>query len=256
MTRLISFISAKGGVGKTTLVANLAAALADLGEKIIAMDANLTTPNLALHLGMHLSPNTLHHVIRGESSLEESIYPHRYGFKVIPASLNLNDLRGVDPARLSAVSFSLLGKASYILMDCAAGIGREALSGMAASDEVVIVTNPNFPAVTDALKILKIAQSSDMKILGVILNRVTRSAHEISPDEIRDVLGIPILAVIPEDENVMKSIQSKKLLFEYNSNSTAAIEIKRLAAYMSGREFIPMEENSSAWEKFVRWLTT
>ncbi len=256
MTRLISCISAKGGVGKTTLVANLAAALADFGENTIAMDANLTTPNLGLHLGMHLAPNTLHHVLKKQASLKDSIYPHRYGFKVIPASLNVNDLKDVDPATLPEVSFSLLGKADYILLDCAAGIGREALSGLASSDEVLIVTNPTIPAVTDALKVLRIAQNSNMKILGAVVNRVTGNAHELTLRQVSEVLGVPIVASIPEDLNITKSIHEKKLIYEYSPNSPAAIEIRRLAAWMTGREYIPQQQTSSFWQRFVNWLTT
>ena len=158
MTRLIILTSGKGGVGKTTLTSNLAAALAGFGEDVIAMDANLTTPNLGLQLGMHLAPNTLHDVLKGNSSLKDAIYPHPYGFKVIPASLGLNDLKGVDVGRLPEISLNLLGKADYIIMDSAAGLGREAISALSASDEVIIVTNPNISAVTDALKMLKVAQ--------------------------------------------------------------------------------------------------
>lgn len=256
MTRLISCISAKGGVGKTTLVANLAAALADFGENTIAMDANLTTPNLGLHTGMHLVPNTLHHVLKGQADLKDSIYPHSYGFKIIPASLSLNDLRDVDPTQLPQVSFSLLGQADYILLDCAAGIGKEALSGLAASDEVLIITNPTIPAVTDALKVLRIAQNSNMKVLGTVVNRVVGDEHEMAPRQVAEVLGVPVVAIIPEDSNIAKSSHQKKLIYEYAPNSAAAVEIRKLAAWMSGREFVPMQKESSFLERFVNWLTT
>ncbi len=259
MTRLISCISAKGGVGKTTLVSNLAAALSDLGENTIAMDANLTTPNLGLHVGMHLAPKTIHHVLKGKANLRDAIYPHSYGFKIIPASLNLNDLKDVDPSRLPEISFSLLGRADYILLDCAAGIGKEALSGLAASDEVLVVTNPTTPAVTDALKVVRIAQNSNMNIIGTVVNRVTNSPHELKQRQISDVLGIPNVAVIPEDHNIPVSVHQKKLIFESAPTSPAAVEIKRLAAWMTGREFltpIDLKQNDNLLQRFVNWLTT
>ncbi|MDI6798866.1 MAG: P-loop NTPase, partial [Candidatus Aenigmarchaeota archaeon] len=65
MTRIISVIGGKGGTGKTTIASNLSAALSELGQEVIAVDANLTTPNLGLHLGLLLVPNTLHDVLRG-----------------------------------------------------------------------------------------------------------------------------------------------------------------------------------------------
>ena len=237
MTRLIVLTSGKGGVGKTTLTSNLAAALSDLGETVIAMDANLTTPNLGLQLGMHLVPRTLHDVLKGESRLKDAIYPHSYGFKIIPASLGLNDLKGVDVGRLPEVSFSLLGKANYIIMDSAAGLGREAISALSASDEIIIVTNPDLPSVTDALKILKIAQESNIKIIGTVVNRIRGHEHELSMETIEGLLGVPIIAEIPEDDNVSKSIALKEPLIKQFPNSPASIEIKKLAAYLAGKEY-------------------
>lgn len=84
MTRVIVCTSGKGGVGKTSLVSNLAVALTELRQNVIAIDANLTTPNLGLHLGMHLAPRTLHDVLKGETQLNNAIYPHPLGFKILP----------------------------------------------------------------------------------------------------------------------------------------------------------------------------
>jgi len=257
MTRLILLTSGKGGVGKTTLASNLSAALSDLGENVIAMDANLTTPNLGLQLGMHLVPRTLHDVLKGNTRLRDAIYPHPYGFKVIPASLGLDDLKGVDVGRLPEISFSLLGKADYIIMDSAAGLGREALSALSASDEIIIVTNPDLPSVTDALKILKLAQESDIKLIGAVVNRIKGNKHELSKEEIEGLLGISIISEIPEDDNVSKSIAEKKPLIEYSPDSPAAIEIKHLASFLTGRESKKPEltKSGNLLQRFIGWLT-
>jgi len=256
MTRLILLTSGKGGVGKTTLTSNLAAALSDLGESVIAMDTNLTTPNLGLHLGMHLAPNTLHDVLRGESRLKDAIYPHPYGFKIIPASLGLSDLKGVDAGRLPEVTFSLLGKADYIIMDSAAGLGREAISALSSSDEIIIITNPDLPSATDALKILKIAQESDIKIIGTVVNRIRGNEHELSRKEIEGLLGVPIIAEIPEDNNVSKSISLKEPLIKCSPDSPAAIEIKKLAAHLTGRKYEEpkLVRTRNLIQRLVDWL--
>ena len=256
MTRLICCTSAKGGVGKTTIVSNLAAALTDFGENTIAIDANLTTPNLGLHTGMHLAPRTLHHVLRGDYPIRYAIYPHPYGFKVIPASLRLSDIASVDPARLPEITFSLLGQANYILIDSAAGLGREALSALSSADEALLITNPNLPAVTDALKVLKIAQNTHIRTIGVVVNRIKGAEYELKKEEIEEMLGIPVIAQIPEDPNVERCIQQKKLLFELYPNSPAAIEIKRLAAYLTKRKFEPpaaRESMISRLFKIFKW---
>jgi septum site-determining protein MinD len=256
MTRLILLTSGKGGVGKTTLTSNLSAALADLGENVIAVDANLTTPNLGLQLGMHLAPKTLHDVLKGEARLTNAIYPHPYGFKVIPASLGLNDLKGVDVGRLPEVSFSLLGKADYVVMDSAAGLGREALSALSASDEILIVTNPDLPSVTDALKMLKLAEESDIKVIGVVVNRIKGHDHELTGEEIKSLLDIPIVAEIPEDPNISKSIAEKKPIVKYSPNSPAAVEIKRLASFLVGKEYkeIELSENPGFFQRIINWF--
>jgi septum site-determining protein MinD len=256
MTRLIVLTSGKGGVGKTTLTSNLSAALSELGEKVIAMDANLTTPNLGLQLGMHLAPNTLHDVLKGTIPLENAIYPHPYGFKVIPAGLSLDDLRGVDVGRLPEISLKLLGKADYIIMDCAAGLGREAISALSASDEAMIITNPDLPSVADALKVIKIAQESNVQLLGTVVNRIKNTKNELTQSEISNILGIPIIAEIPEDNNVATSIALKRPIIEYAPNSPAAIEIRKLAAWLTGKRYEPpkLTGSKNLFFRFVEWI--
>lgn len=251
MTRMIVITSGKGGVGKTTLTSNLAAALADFGESVIALDANLTTPNLALHSGMHLAPVTIHDVLKGNNKLKDAIYPHPYGYKVIPASLGIEDLKGVDITHLPEISFSLLGQADYIIMDCAAGLGREAMSALSASDEMILITNPNLPAVTDALKILEVAKEQNIKPIGVVVNRVTGKSHELTSKKIYDILNIPIIAEIPEDDKVPESIDRKRSVIEYSPNSPAAVEIKKLAAFITGRKIEEPERKESLWSRFI-----
>ncbi len=251
MTRLIVVTSGKGGVGKTTITSNLAAALADFGQKVIAMDGNLTTPNLGLHLGLHLPKRTLHDVLKSETRLRDAIYPHAYGFDVIPASLGLSDLKGVDVTRLPEVTFSLLGRADYIIVDSSAGIGKEALSALSAGDETIIITNPNLPAVTDALKMVKLAEKTEINILGVVVNRVKGKEHELTAEQISDLLDVPVIAEIPEDETIPESIGQKQPVVGYDPESPAAVEIKKLAANLCDVRYEPPERETSLWERVV-----
>ncbi|MBU1974172.1 MAG: AAA family ATPase [Nanoarchaeota archaeon] len=86
MTKFVALVSGKGGVGKTTSTINLGYALTSLGKKTILLDANLTTPNLALHLGFIDPEKTLNEFLRKESSLQEITYQHDSGINFIPAS--------------------------------------------------------------------------------------------------------------------------------------------------------------------------
>ena len=237
MTRIIGLFSGKGGVGKTTLASNLAYALTELGEDVIALDANLTTPHLGLHFGLHLVPNTIHDVLRGGIKLKDALYKHPYGFKVIPASMAVDALRGVNTERLSEITLDLLGKTDFVILDCAPGLGAEAVSAINATDEIIIVTNPDLPSVVDALKTALIAKKLKKKVTGIVINRVKNKRHEMAPKEIEEMVGSPVIASIPEDKRVAESVASKVPISDYGSDSPAAVEINRLAHNLVGKPF-------------------
>lgn len=256
MTRTIGVIGGKGGVGKTILVSNLSYALTELGYSVIAVDANLTTPNLGMHLGMHLAPKTLHDVLRGDTKLPNATYVYPSGFKIVPASMSINDLAGVDVGKLPEVTLSLEGKADFILLDCAAGLGREAVSAINAVDEILLIINPDLPSLADALKTMKIAESTNKKILGVIVNRIKHKWHEVSRKEIEEMLSVPVLVEIPEDKRILQSIAIKTPVVGFDPNSPAAIEIKRLAHNLVGKEFKYTKlRRFGILDKLVGWMT-
>lgn len=238
MTRIIALASGKGGVGKTFLTANLAYALAELGEEVIAVDANLSTPHLGLHLGMQFAPITLHDVLKG-SNLKDALYPHPFGFKVLPGSLSLMDLQEVDVGKLPEIMLNLIGKYDYILLDSAPGLGRESISSISSTQEILIVANPDMPSVLDASKIAKLASSIHKQIAGIVLNRVGRKSFELSREKVEEITGFPVLVEIPEDPYVSKSIFMRRPLLEIYPDSSASIEVKRLAHMLEG---IPFKE--------------
>lgn len=255
MTRVILVISGKGGVGKTTLVSNLATVLAEQGNDVIVVDANLTTPNLGLHLGMHLAPQTLHDVLKGKAKLKDSTYPHPLGFKVIPASMNVEDLEGVDAGRLPEVALNLSGKADYVIMDGAAGLGREAVSAIQAADELLIVTNPDLPSVADALKTVKLAESIRKKIIGVVVNKVRKKGYELTREEVQEMIGYPVLAEVPHDVNVLKSIAAKQPIVSFDASSPASNEFRKIASYVSGKPVYLRRSRNGFFEKLINWMT-
>jgi len=237
MTRIIGIVSGKGGVGKTTLVSNLSYVLTELGKDVTAVDTNLTTPHLGLHLGLHMVPKSLHDFLRGDAKLHEVVYYHPYGFKVIPAGLSVNDLIGTDSDKLQDLTVNLLGKTDFVFLDSAPSLGREATLSLKLSDEILLLTNPNIPAVLDILKVAKVAESLDKTILGVVVNRINRKGNELSTSEIEDTVKYPVIAEIPEDINVQKALAARTAIVDYIPKSAAAIEMRRLGHYLVGREF-------------------
>src|SRR3989344_2554228 len=186
MAKLITIISGKGGVGKTTTTINLGAALNSFGKEVIVLDANLTTPNVGLHLGAPIVPINLNHVLLGKARIVDAIYEHDSGTKIIPSSLSVRELRRLNHKKLKDVGRALRRMADFVLYDSAAGLGEEALNSMEAADELVIVTNPEIPAVTDALKTAKLAEELNKPVLGVIVTRANASRDEMPLSNIQE----------------------------------------------------------------------
>lgn len=238
MTRIITCTSGKGGAGKTTLVANLGLALRELGKDVAVVDANLTTPNLGIHLGVPLYPTTLHDVLKGSAEMKDAIYRHESGLKIVPAGISLRDMRGVNAGDLPDAILKLLGSADIIIIDSAAGLGREALSAIEASDEILIVTNPDLPSVTDALKTLKLAEQIGTKVTGVVINRKTGRSYEMTARQVSSMLdGAEILAEIPEDSNVYRAVASRQPVVQHSPHSDVSHNIRKLAASIAGEQY-------------------
>src|SRR3989338_3248141 len=104
MTKIITITSGKGGVGKTTTAINLGAALNAFGKEVIIVDANLTTPNVGLHLGAPLVPVSLNHVLLGKADITDAIYEHASGTKIIPSSLSVKELKRIDHGKLKEIA--------------------------------------------------------------------------------------------------------------------------------------------------------
>ena len=107
MTRIIAIASGKGGVGKTTVCINLATVLAmNFGKNVIIIDCNITTSHLSLYLGTYYHPVTLNQVLKGEAKMLDAVYEHMENLKIIPASLSVKDLKGVDIGMLKEKTVS------------------------------------------------------------------------------------------------------------------------------------------------------
>lgn len=222
MSKVYAIISGKGGVGKTTTAINLGTSLNHLGEDVIIVDANLTTPNVGIHLGAPIVPVTINHALKNKAKFEEAIYEHESGTKVMPASLSLKETEKIDYKELSELMNKLRKITSYIFIDSAAGLGEEARSAIQASDEIIIVTNPEISAVTDALKTIKLAEEKNKPVTGFILTRYRGKAPEMSITNIGEMLEVPLLGIIPEDDAVRESQAMKNAVIYTHPKSIAA----------------------------------
>ena len=251
MTRLITLCSGKGGVGKTTISTNLAAALHKYGKDVMIIDGNTTTPNVSVLLGMPKLPITIQDVLAGKANLNDSIYIHASGLKVIPAGLSVKHNKQKQKKKMAKVFNELFGNIEYGLIDCSAGLGEEAKNAMEAGDEAIIITNPEIHALTDALKAVEYAREIGTKNLGVILNRVSNKEWEMTKSNVEEFLELPVIGIIPEDECVKKAISMKKPLVYTYPNSPASRAIKKLAARMIGEDYRTLEPETLS-QKILR----
>jgi len=249
MAKLITITSGKGGVGKTTTAINLGAALNAFGKEVIILDANLTTPNIGLHLGAPIVPISLNHVLLGKAKIGDAIYEHESGTKIIPSSLSVKELKRLNHGKLKEVGKKLRKMADYIIYDSAAGLGEEALAALEAADELIIVTNPEIPAVTDALKASKVIEELGKEVKGVIITRVRGTKTEMPISNVRDMLELPIIGIIPEDLAVQKALVMKDALVHTHPKSKAAKAYRMIAARIIGNN--NYREKSSFWDTLM-----
>lgn len=250
MSRVIGVASVKGGVGKTTIVTNLATTLAKLGYKVLAIDTNVTGANLGLHLGVS-SRNilTIHDVLKDNISIKEAIYKHQLGFHVLLGGIYLEDLNNIRLSQFKEKLKEVKKDYDLIILDCAAGLGEEAVNAINASDEVLIVTNPELPSVADAYKVVEYCQNNWIPISGLVVNKSKEEKfQDINLRDVEEILGKKVLQSIPDEKEVEHSINLKKPLVNLFPNSKSSISMQKLAYKIVGKEY---NEEKSFFQKLA-----
>ena len=247
MARYVTIVSGKGGVGKTTSSINLGAALSFFGKDVTVVDANLSTPNIGLHLGVPSVPIPLHRARQGKPRITEAVYLPPGGMKVILGGLALDELRKTNPDKLRKTLRLLRNTSDFILIDAAAGLGKEAQAAMDAGDEMLIVTNPELPAITDALKAIRLGEQMGKDVLGVILTRTKAHNLDVSVSNVQTLLEKPVVAVIPEDTAVREALTLKDAVLYTRPQSRAALSYKKLAADLIGQPYDPSKETKDTF---------
>ncbi|GAB6101469.1 cell division ATPase MinD [Thermococcus atlanticus] len=230
MGRIISIASGKGGTGKTTTTANLAIALGRNGQRVCAIDADLTMANLSLVMGIDDADVTIHDVLAGEAEITDAIYSTSYeNVTLIPASVDWEHVMKADPRKLPEVIKSLKNDFDFILIDCPAGLQMDAMNAMLSGEEVILVTNPEISCITDTMKVAIILKKAGLAVLGFVFNRYGRSRNDIPPEAAEEVMEIPLLVIVPEDPAVREATLEGTPVVEYKPNSPGAKAFIKLA---------------------------
>lgn len=229
---ITAVLSAKGGVGKTTVSTNLALALHKMGKDTVLVDGDYRNPNVCLHLGKFESSTGIQDIIQGKAGVMESLYIHESGMKYIPAKLSMSYM-GLKADGLNKI---LREAETDMILDSAPGINDDVMAVIETSDKVIIVTTPEIPSLADAMRTIEVCKKMGKEIQGIVVNRLSKH-HKIRPSEIEAVTGIPVIGVVPEDKRVTKSLREKRLVIEAYPHAKASVALMNMAAHISGNKY-------------------
>jgi len=237
--RVIAVTSGKGGVGKSNVTINLAVTLAQSGESVMVMDADMGLANIDVLLG--LSPGlNLSHVINGECSLEETIIEGPAGIKIVPASSGEAAMSDLTPAQNAGVirSFSELTEpVDTLLIDTAAGLSDSVVSYTRAAREVIVVVCDEPASITDAYAMIKVMHRDyGVERFHVLANQAHGASQgrglykklaQVS-DRFLEVT-LDYLGCIPYDDCLKKAVQKQKSVVEAFPRSPSTTAFKQIA---------------------------
>jgi MinD-like ATPase involved in chromosome partitioning or flagellar assembly len=246
--KVLAVMSPKGGVGKTVTTVNLAAALSGkFGKKVLAIDTNVSTASLGLHLNILYPEATIHDISRKNSLVEKAIYVYDENLHVIPASIKIRkkdkDIKKMRENLQNVISNYerlLEGLASaydFILLDCSPGFDLESIAALHVAGGLLLVTNPSYPAIVTAAKAIEYAKLVKIPVGGIILNKVRNKKYEIRGEEVEEALQMKVVQEVPFDKKVPKAIANKVPIVFFFPHSPASVAYKKLAASLLGKEY-------------------
>ena len=184
----------------------------------------------------------------------EAVYEHESGMKIMPSSLSVRELRKIKPNKIKDFKDDFKRIADYVIVDSSAGLGSEATSVMEMADELIIVTNPEIAAITDALKTVKLAEQMRIPVMGTIVTRVRKDDIEMQPETVKEMLEIPILGMIPEDMVVKRAINMKDAVVNVYPKSKPSRAYKEIAAKIMNIDYDSRKDRESLLDRVFRNL--
>ncbi|HLC74534.1 MAG TPA: AAA family ATPase [Candidatus Nanoarchaeia archaeon] len=246
MAKTIGIISIKGGVGKTTSTINIGAALAELGRKVLLVDADFTSPNLALHFGIVAPQKTLHHVFQGKISAQEAIQSYHENLDILPCSVITEK---VHPGLLKEKIQSVRKFYDFILIDAAPTLNDVMLSTILASDQLLVITSPDYPTLNATLHAVRVAQQQKTPIVGLVVNKVRGKRFELSRSEIEDAAGVPVIGSVSDDVNVPASVAETRPAVHFKPRAQSSAMYRKVAQQLAG-----VEEQPGLIDTVKSWL--
>lgn len=254
-SEVIVVTSGKGGVGKTTTCANLGTGLAKLGHKVCLIDTDTGLRNLDVVMGLeNRIVYNLVDVVEGKCRVKQALIRDKRhpGLYMMP-SAQTRDKSAVAPGQMVKVIDSLKEQFDYILLDCPAGIEQGFQTAIAGANRAVVVTTPEVSAIRDADRIIGLLEANSFTKIDLLINKLRidmiRRGDMMSAQDVVDILSIPLIGVVPDDENVVVATNQGEPLVGGVSPAGQAYDnvVKRVA----GKEipFMNFEKGISFWTR-------
>ncbi len=262
--RVIAITSGKGGVGKTSIVANLGFAFTQQGKKVLILDADLGLGNLDVLLGLAPRYN-LSHVIMEEKTMSDILVDGPGDMKILPASSGIQELTHLtrnQKINILTQLDELIDCVDILLIDTAAGISSNVMDFNATAQEIVVVVSPEPTSITDAYALMKVLSLKySEKVCKLLVNRT------IQPEEGREVfrqlhlvtdrfldLDIEYLGCVLNDDKVTRGVKNQKIVSELFPETEASRCFRELARKISATA--PVNMPSGGGNLFMRHLGT
>lgn len=257
MGEVIVITSGKGGVGKTTTTANIGAGLSQLGKKVVVIDTDLGLRNLDVVMGLeNLIVYNLVDVIEGGCRLKQAlIRDKRYENLYLLPSAQTKDKSAISPGQMKKLTSELREEFDYVLLDCPAGIEQGFQNAIAGADRAIVVTTPEVSAIRDADRIIGLLEKNHLKDNSLIVNRVrmdmVRRGDMMSIDDVTEILSIPLIGAIPDDERVVIGTNQGEPVIGIDSKAGRAYA--NICRRIDGEDvpFTDIDENNSLFSKFT-----
>jgi septum site-determining protein MinD len=236
-------------VGKTTLTANLGIALAQRGSSTVVLDADFGLRNLDLLLGLeNRIVYTAQEVLAETCRLDQALVKHKQvpNLALLPAG-NPRMLEWLKPEDMQAIASMLEKRFDYVLIDCPAGIEDGFKNAVAAAREAIVITTPEVSAVRDADRVIGLLNTHGVSPVQLVLNRVRpkmmANQEMLAVDDVTDILALPLLGLVLEDEQVIVSTNRGEPLILNGTKSPAAKAYGNIAGRLQGED-IPLLDPS------------
>lgn len=209
MGEVIVITSGKGGVGKTTTTANLGAALAIKGKKVVLVDTDIGLRNLDVVMGLeNRIVYDIVDVVEEKCKLRQAlIKDKRYTDLFLLPAAQTRDKSAVTEEQMRELTTKLREEFDYILVDCPAGIEQGFKNAISGADRALVVTNAEISSIRDADRIIGLLEASEIKNPELIINRLRpemiKKGEMMDVEDILDLLSIDLIGVVPEDENII-----------------------------------------------------